>query len=46
LLTTEMSGARNDYNPLIEAAELDTKPAFVFTSHIRANGAGSNFTPV
>jgi hypothetical protein len=41
-----MSGARNEYDRLIEAAELDTKPAFVFVAHVGANDAGGNFAPI
>ena len=46
LLTAEMPGAREEDDTLIEAAELDTKPAFVFAAHVGANGAGGNFAPV
>jgi hypothetical protein len=46
LPTTEMSGARNENDPLIKAAELATKPAFVFAAHIGANVAAGNFAPV
>ena len=41
-----MSGARNENDPLIKAAELATKPAFVFAAHIGANVAAGNFAPV
>jgi hypothetical protein len=36
LLPTEMSRTRNEGNPLIKAAELDSKPALVFAVHVRA----------
>jgi hypothetical protein len=41
-----MSGARDENDPLIKAAELDTKPAFVFAAHIGANVAAGNFAPI
>ena len=46
LPTTEMSGARKENDPLIEAAELDAKPAFVGAAHVGANRAGGNFAPI
>jgi hypothetical protein len=46
LSPAEMSGARNEGDPLIEAAELDAKPAFMRVADIGANGAGGNFAPI
>jgi len=46
LPATEMPGAREENDPLIEAAELDAKPASVFATHAGANRAGGNFAPV
>jgi hypothetical protein len=41
-----MSSARNEYDPLIEAAELDAKPALMRAAHVGANQAVGNFPPV
>jgi len=41
-----MPGARNQDDALIEAAELDAKPALMRAAHVRANGAGGNFAPI
>jgi hypothetical protein len=46
LPSAEMPGARNEDNPLVEAAKLDAKPAFVVAAHIGANYAGGNVTPI
>ena len=42
----EMTRTGNKRYPLIEAAQLDTKPALMRAAHIGANGAGGNFAPV
>ena len=39
-----MSVARNENDPLIEAAKLDAKPAAVCTTHVSANNSAGNFT--
>jgi hypothetical protein len=36
----------NEDDPLIEAAKLNPKPAFVFAAHIGANRAGGDFAPI
>ena len=46
LPAAEMSGARKENDPLIEASELDAKPALMRTAHIGANSAGGNFAPI
>ena len=46
LPATEMPGAREENDPLIEAAELDAKPALVRAAHVRANYASGNLAPI
>ena len=41
-----MTRTGNERNPLIEAAQLNAKPASVSAAHIRTNRAGRNFAPV
>jgi hypothetical protein len=46
LLATEMPGARDEDDPLIEVAKLNPKPAFVLAAHIGANHGGGDVTPI
>src|SRR4051794_8391263 len=46
LPTTEMPVLWNESDPLIEAAKLDAKPAFVTATHVRADAATGDFAPV
>jgi len=41
-----MPGARNEDSPLVEAAKLDAKPAFVVAAHIGADYAGGYVSPI
>src|ERR1700682_6734759 len=46
LSAAELPGARDEDNPLVEAAKLKPKPAFVLAAHIGANRAGGDVTPI
>ena len=41
-----MARPGNERNPLIEAAQLNAKPAAVCTTHVGANRAGGDFAPI
>ena len=46
LMTTEMSGAWNENDPLVEAAKLNAKPALMRAAYVGTNHAGGNFAPI
>jgi hypothetical protein len=46
LPTAEVPGARQENDPLVEAAKLDPEPTFVLAAHVGAHHAGGDLTPV
>ena len=46
LSATEVSGTGHEDDPLVEAAKLDAKPAFVLAAHVGANHAGGDIAPI
>jgi hypothetical protein len=46
LPTTEVARTRNEDDPLIEAAKLNPKPAFILATHVGANHAVGNVAPI